>query len=64
MTTTVTVSVHCAKSTTAVKVITKDGDKLVSEEVLIDGEVKHFYAYDNRTISVEEIQTTTTTANA
>lgn len=54
MTTNVVVTAHCA-TTKEVAVIVKDGSDIIESVKLQDGQTAEFYAYDDRVISVREL---------
>lgn len=56
MTTTVSVSAHCDKETTEVKVITRSPGATDETTTLQDGESTDVYAYDDRVITVKEVK--------
>ena len=60
MTTTVTVNAHCDSDTTEVLVVTKEpdgfgGGESTEKTILQNGESQEFYAFDEREITVKEV---------
>ena len=54
MTTTIKVEAHCNPTNTQVEVLLEDGDTS-SLEILQDGDIKQYYIYGNKYITVTEV---------